>query len=477
MLNLMRIQVLSGLTGCAFVLAAAYWAAAVSGAENSSADPLTSGEPAKDSAVASPEVSSPGRLPAENSRVGGYKEIYAAAMKAMRSGNAARAEELLKSSLKMEAKQGAGEKELLQSNIALADLYRARGSFVEAESLYKTALARIESEGDSSSSVLPFLISKLAGLYKSSGQMDLSLSYYRKALGLVEKSHGAGSSEAATAHANLGLLYQKMGKRKEAESEGLTAIKIFQAKLGKDSPETAQCMSDLASYYLQLHNTRKAIPLFEAALAVFKKQPGSLSYATCADQLGTAYSAEGKYAEAEDLARKALEIYKEVLGPQNKETAISFSNLGYRLAKQSKNQEAIDCFKKSMQIQEKLEGGASPELLANIHGLAEVYVSQADFAKVEPLLRRDLSIREKRWGAKSVSLVPALRNLANCLILQGRVGNESDSLMARAESILAEVPPEQRKTVEPMIAQDLIGGLDLKSGPKVSGKAAKDEPW
>jgi tetratricopeptide (TPR) repeat protein len=214
----------------------------------------------------------------------------------------------------------------------------------------------------------------------------------------------------------------------------------------------------------------------ESALAIFnKKDPESLISATCSDQLGTIYASQNRFSEAESLARKALKTYQQKLGPENTEVAVTLCNLGNRLAKQGKNQEALDCFNKSLAIQQK-KMPDSPDEMANLHGIAEIYVSQADYKKAEPLLRKDLALREKRWGERHISLVPALRNLANCLVLEGTSGEESDSLMAKADSILSDVPATKRKMVDALVSQDLVKGLDISLTKKGKDKT-KSEKW
>lgn len=412
----------------------------------------------------------------ENTKAAGqpsYESSYQSALQALREGKLEQGEKLLKDTLKMEEQDGASDEKRAQSKLMLADLYRSKRRYSEAEALYNILLARLERKPDSSE--VPALKSKIAALYKSQGKFEESLALYKNVLATVEKQSGPDSPQAAIVHANLGLLYQRMGKAKEAETEGQTAIKLFQEKLGDNSNEAAQAKFDLGTLYMQMHNSKKAIPLLESALETFNKsQTAELACATCADQLGTAYFAEGRYTEAEELARKALALYQKLLGPKNMEVAVTLSNLGYRLAKQGKNKDAIESFTKSISIQESAGGPFSPELLANLHGLAEVYVSQTDFDKTESVLRRDLAVREKSFGEKNISLVPALRNLANCLILQGKPGNESEALFARAEQLLKTVPDDQKKAVEILLAQDTVKGLDLDTR---KGKKKANEVW
>jgi tetratricopeptide (TPR) repeat protein len=403
-----------------------------------------------------------------------FSSTFNRAMKAFRDGDFALGESLLKSTLKMEDKQGASDLNRSKSMLALADFYRTQKRFPEAEALYRQLLNKFENNPNSGKE-LAAVKSKLAALFKSQQRYDDALELYKQLLESEAKQNGENSAEVATVHANLGLLYQRMNKMKEAELEEQTAIKLFQEKLGPDSLQVAQCMSDLATQYMMQRQLDKAVPLLESALAVFnKKDSDGLISATCSEQLGTAYGAQGRYSDAEVLSRKALKIFQQKLGADNMEVAVTLSNLGNRLAKQGKNQEALDCYNKSLAIQQKRMPD-SPDQMANLHGIAEIYVSQADYKKAEPLLRKDLSLREKRWGDRHLSLVPALKNLANCLVLEGMSGEEPDALMAKADSILSDVPTTKRKMVDALISQDLVQGLDISPGKKGKGKSNSDK--
>ncbi|MBX9687624.1 MAG: tetratricopeptide repeat protein [Candidatus Obscuribacterales bacterium] len=413
---------------------------------------------AADSAKSSPAAAAP----KESAGSAEFEKQLNAGLNALKEGKAALAEQYLKSTLKLEEAQGASEIKRLKVMILLADLYRAARRYPEAEALYKQVLAKYNK--NESAPELAALLSKLAGLYKSGGRLDEALELYKKALEVSEKQQGPESAAAATSHANLALLYFKMGKAKDGELEENNAIALFNKKLGLDSAETAQCKFDLATEYMAEHKIQKAIPLLEEALAIFSKNSQyELSCATCADELGTAYTSEGRYKEAEDLARKAMAIYQKRLGPQSLELAVTLSNLGYRLASQGKNQEALESYNKSIAIQEKALGPDSTDLLANLHGIAEVYVQQLEYKKAEAILRRDLALRQKRWGEKNPGLVPAMKNLANCLVLEGAAGGESELLFSKAESILAELPAAKRKTLDELLAKDILKGLDIST--------------
>jgi tetratricopeptide (TPR) repeat protein len=400
-----------------------------------------------------------------------WEKNFNAGMKALQEGRLSEGEKLLRDTLKMEEKQGASDLKRAQSSMALADFYRSRQRYAEAEALYKQLLSKFENS--STEDQLPSVMSRLAGLYKEQGKYEEARSLYKKALAIVEARDGSDSGSAGMLHANLGLLYQRMDKLKDAELEELTAIKLLQSKLGQDSLEAAQCMCDLALQYMLEHKTKQAIQLLEQALAIYEKKAASgLLYAGCAEQLGNAYFVEERYADAEALSRKALEIFQKRLGQASKDVAIALTNLAGRLARQDKMQEALDCYNKSMAIQEK-QGQFAPGLLTNLHGIAEVYVAQTEYKKAEAVLRKDLALREKKWGPKHASLIPALRNLSSCLSIEGAPVEESDLLLNRAEEILDQVPVTRRRMVAEMTAQEMIKGLDLN----LKKNKKKDRIW
>ncbi len=62
--------------------------------------------------------------------------------------------------------------------------------------------------------------------------------------------------------------------------------------------------------------------------------------ATSLNNLALLYSEQGKYAEAEPLARRALEIWEEALGPEHPNVAKSLENYAALLREMDRNEEA-----------------------------------------------------------------------------------------------------------------------------------------
>ena len=105
-----------------------------------------------------------------------------------------------------------------------------------------------------------------------------------------------------------------------------------------------------------------------------------------------ALDAEGRYAEAEPFARKALELGQREFGPDHPTTGTLLNNL------------------------------------------AALYQAQGRYAEAEPLYRRSLAITLKALGPGHPNLATGLENYAAMLRETGRTA-EADKMEARAKAI------------------------------------------
>lgn len=76
------------------------------------------------------------------------------------------------------------------------------------------------------------------------------------------------------------------------------------------------------------------------------------------------YNRQGKYKEAEELYKKALDIRVRVLGGNHPATASSYNNLGVLYDEQGKYKEAEELYKKALTIRARTLGEDHPETAA-----------------------------------------------------------------------------------------------------------------
>jgi tetratricopeptide (TPR) repeat protein len=129
---------------------------------------------------------------------------------------------------------------------------------------------------------------------------------------------------------------------------------------------------------------------------------------------------QGKYDQAEEMNRRALEGRKTVLGQDHPDTLVSASDLALTLQYQGKYEEAEIINRTVLGRREKALGQDHPHTLTSVDNLASVLRSQGKYGEAEEMNRRVLEDREKTLGQDHPDTLNSVDNLALVLQYQGR---------------------------------------------------------
>jgi tetratricopeptide (TPR) repeat protein len=139
----------------------------------------------------------------------------------------------------------------------------------------------------------------------------------------------------------------------------------------------------------------------------------------------------GDFAQAEALARLALEIDEQRFGPQSSQVGRDLNNLAALLHATNRMTEAETIYRRVLAIDEQNLGAHQAITLNN---LAQVLKSTNQLAEAEILMRRALEADERRLGPSDRGVARDLNNLATLLKATGRL-DEAEPLMRRALAI------------------------------------------
>lgn len=180
----------------------------------------------------------------------------------------------------------------------------------------------------------------------------------------------------------------------------------------------------------------EAEPLLERALEIREEihEPGDPAIASTLSHLGALYLAQGRYAEAEPLLERALEIRIAVHGPVGLFAAMAMERLGVLYLWQGRYAEAEPLLKRMLEVWEAAAVDGIPPGLA-LGMLAGLYRAQGRYAEAEPLLERGLEILEDRYRTENPAIAAALGNLGGLYREQSRY-MEAEPLLERALEIL-----------------------------------------
>ena len=187
--------------------------------------------------------------------------------------------------------------------------------------------------------------------------------------------------------------------------------------------------------------------------------PDSAEAADALDLLVEALWRNGKEKSpgAGDLAERAVSIRERVGGAGSVAVARSLDNLGMLHRRAGDFSGAKAAFERSLAIREKALGPGHPDVADSLNGLASVFFEMGDYAAAAPLMDRTLAIREAALGANHPDVAKALLGLAALRREQGdfqAARRACERALAIRETALGPDHPD--------VADVLIGlGMDL----------------
>jgi tetratricopeptide (TPR) repeat protein len=130
--------------------------------------------------------------------------------------------------------------------------------------------------------------------------------------------------------------------------------------------------------------------------------------------------AQGKYAEAQPLFQKVLDVRRRLLSDDHPDTAAAYIGLAADLAAQGKHAEAQPLFEKALDVRRRLLGDDHPDTAQSVNGLATDLYAQGNYAAAQPLFERALATARRWLGDDHPGTAFGYNDLAADLDAQGK---------------------------------------------------------
>ena len=201
-------------------------------------------------------------------REGLWQAYFDAGAKAYVQGNYSEAEERFAEAVK-EA-EGLGDKEprLATSLNGLAEVYRAQGKYPDAESLHKRALAIREKTLGPNHPAVAQSLNNLVEVYRAQGR-DSEIEPFRKRALAIE-AEVAAQRQLWESYISAGEAAYRQGRYADAVEQTTAALKAAEA-FGSEDPRLATTFNNLAEFYRAEGKYAEAEPLNKRALAIREK--------------------------------------------------------------------------------------------------------------------------------------------------------------------------------------------------------------
>lgn len=207
----------------------------------------------------------------------------------------------------------------------------------------------------------------------------------------------------------------------------------------------ADSYDELGKYAEAEKMHRRALELRKSALG--PEHPDTLGIM---NNLGLVLHSQEKYEEAGNMHRKTLELRKLVLGPGNPDTLDSMNNLGLVLHSQEKYQEARDMHYQTLGLRKSILGPEHPSALSSMNNLALVLDSQGNYEEAEEVHRQTLEMRKLVLGSNHRQTLSSMNNLALILDSRGKYEEAEEVYRQTLELRKSILGPANPDTVDSM---------------------------
>jgi len=184
--------------------------------------------------------------------------------------------------------------------------------------------------------------------------------------------------------------------------------------------EAKQLDSKVAELY-KMGKAEEALPLAKRALVIHEQilGPTHPDTATSLNNLGVLLRAMGDLAGAKPYFERALAIHEQVLGLTHPETANSLNNLGMLLFALGELTEAKAYLDQALAIHEQVLGPTHPETATSLNNLGGLLQTMGDLAGAKSYYERALAIYEQVLGPTHPETATILINLGTLLKSMG----------------------------------------------------------
>ncbi len=304
-------------------------------------------------------------------------------------GELAREDSLLYRAMSFEDRLGDSWDLIAHTKNLLARCLMRQGRAVEAEPLYREALAIRESALGDTSETVAATRNDLAAFLWEQGRYAEAEPLYRKAIATYRQLYGEQHTDLATMIGNLGLLLTSVGQLRAAESALLEALEMHRSLRGENHETFALTLTNLA-YCLE-----------------------------CGDRIG----------EATEHCRTALGIMRNSLGEDHPWVGYILHRLALCLYLQGDLGEAERFFDQAMALDKRILPADHHQTLHTQVWLAILWMDTGRNREAEPILRESLAALHKAFPKGYPGFWITQNALARCLATLGQMP-EADSLFA-----------------------------------------------
>lgn len=261
------------------------------------------------------------------------------------------------------------------------------------------------------------------------GRYAEALPLAEKLLALTTVENGLSPSDIAWSNEQLARVYEGLGRWAEAEAATRKALAINESLGASGANNAVTNRTRLAIFFEAQGRLADAEKLYAAAGPRASTMQAEVAHRL--NYLSVIRDAQGRHDDAELIAKRALVLRQQTIGPEHADTGLTMNNLAMTYWALGRKAEAAPLLRRAIGIIEKTKGAGHPDLAKLVGNLASVLAPATEAAEIEGLQKRALQINQAAYGPEHREVISDLNNLAVHYRDVGRL-DEADATQARA---------------------------------------------
>ncbi len=360
----------------------------------------------------------------------------------------------------------------IRINANLATIYFLKGDMNQAKEKELTSLKIAKDIYGKESKQYSALLNNFAVMYADRGFSEDSIRLLNQDLDIGQKVFGNDHPEVLIAKHNLANSFFHIGKDNDAETILQEILEDLENKFLPTNDIKARTLALLGAIYRDRDLYSQSEEFYLQALDLIKSQSNSVIRIKILPDLAHLYFLQGRFKEAEELSRIALEKTHKKLGLAHPNSSKTLNFLAHILNLQNKNKDAQDLLLRALEITESNFGVNHPQTLSSYAFLANFYDTQGLLKKGEELNLKVLAQLDNSQQDSSLFIAPVMNNLGfNYLAQQNYI--KSELYLTNAFDSLKEIlGVDNRKTLNTLNNLSLL--YQALNKKKIANQFAED---
>ncbi len=305
---------------------------------------------------------------------------------------------------------------------AQAEKSYTQGDLQEAIQIAKAAVAAASGSKQSAHS-----LDRLGFFQYTAGDLKTGEASLRQALEIRKAKIGEDTLDYAESANDLALLCRDSNQFAEGRKLAEQAVAIRSKLLGARDPLVAESLNTLGGILVFQGEYDGAIASMEEALAIHQSHSPPLfseEFGTLCINLAGTYQRVGRYANAETMFEKGLNILRVKPGVNHPAYSASLVGYAYLQADLGHYSTAEKLYDEAGKLLREQLGDQHPAYAAFLNNRAALYAQIGNVAMAEADYRKSLELKRKQNGPNALTIGASLRNLARLVYARDREEGE-----------------------------------------------------